>query len=700
MDNFTQTSDMDSATNLMGCAPGGNPPVISHQVPPDQSLREGMPNFYAVADVVHAKPMLPRSTRAVACQNELSSTCSIECQTDCLVFSPLLTMELIPLLSHQQAVRELRYFRALSKEVNSKVKYKGGSITRNKINDVLHQAVVPQLGADIDNITTNIATCHELINNFSRVAERLDAKSRQLSTTIDEVTAMVHDLREKRLQVTPSETQSSAPFGQSRDTDKVKLLEFDITNISSICDLSTLRDPSIPFIKFHNTPAPIQSATIDSFDTATDFTHDLGNRMVSYYGEHDYVYSGIVHKARDISINKPLAELYDHVKSLFPEVTINSALVQKYSGGGSYIPLHSDNEPSIVKESAIISVSLGSSRTMHFVDKGGNTVSRTRLNHGDIMVMSRRSQDQFRHHIPRNVGLDAGCRISITFRNILNPCHQTPAIQRPQFASTVTSIQQPHQPHSQSTITQSQPHPPPPIRRSRVPRIHQPDHSYRNTHPHGRLPMPKPLTLNSKILFVSDSIINRTVDQSKASLSTIFRLAEFLALDSAYLSQFHTVVISTGINDLSRYDETCDSLYQKLEHSLSKILEACSNTTFIFRGLLDTDIGWLTNELRHFNTMVFDFALRYNNLWYYDPIIVPAAQKSIERPRTGGLEADWTVRANGVHIKSLYARVLAADLLLHAKCLALRSHGSPHHSPPSVWPLRPFFRLRQARPIF
>lgn len=702
-----------AATNLLGCAPGGMSavidPMVRHTV---HTLPQGMPN--SEYDANHVTPLPPCAARTTAChcQTDPPSTCDIECQTDILTLSPLLCMELLPTLTHKQAVRELRYFKALSEDVKASIKFKGGAITRNLINDVLHQALVPELGADFDKITENIATCHELISNFARVAERLETKSRKLATTIDEVTELVHKMREKRHQVPLSDTRpSGTTVGDHRCVaDEVKLfkhcpnLEFDITGISSICDLSTLRDRSVPFIKLYNTPAPIQSATIDNFDAETDFTHDLGNRVVAYYGEHDYVYSGIVHRARDISLNAPLADLYKHVNAMFPDVTINSALVQKYSDGAAFIPLHSDNEPSIVKDSAIISVSLGTSRTMHFVDKSGNTVAHTQLNHGDITVMSRHSQDSFRHHIPATDSLDVGCRISITFRHIAKPPRQSMCmIQRLQMASSTTTSSQQQPRTSTSHTVQSttarhpQPPPAPSNTRVRVPPIHSPDSRSRNTHPLGKPHIPRPAAHGPKVLFVTDSILNRAVDKQKASRSTTFRLAEFLALETRELCQYHSVVISTGVNDLSRYDETSGTLFRKFAHDMTRILRGCGNTTFIFRGLLDTDIGWLNKDLRSFNTMVFDFALGHSNLWYYDTTIVPPAQQSILR-KQGGLEGDWTTNANGVHIKPHYARALAADLLLHAWCLAPRALGQRHRTPPSAWPLRPFFQRRRPTP--
>ena len=148
----------------------------------------------------------------------------------------------------------------------------------------------------------------------------------------------------------------------------------------------------------------------------TDFTHILPNRSASYYGEYPYTYGSITHKARPISDNIYLYKIANYLTVVLPEFNFNSGMVHKYENGDQFIPFHSDDEPDIMEDSLIVMVSLGATRFMCIQNKANDDVTNVELQHGDVLVMTKLSQDYYRHSIPQEFCDYA--RISVTFRFI------------------------------------------------------------------------------------------------------------------------------------------------------------------------------------------------------------------------------------------------------------------------------------------
>ena len=68
----------------------------------------------------------------------------------------------------------------------------------------------------------------------------------------------------------------------------------------------------------------------------------VGERSVLYFGEHDYAYSGKSHKAREFP--DCIAPLVTKINTQFPNKTVNSCLITKYTDGDQFCPSHSDDE--------------------------------------------------------------------------------------------------------------------------------------------------------------------------------------------------------------------------------------------------------------------------------------------------------------------------------------------------------------------
>lgn len=102
----------------------------------------------------------------------------------------------------------------------------------------------------------------------------------------------------------------------------------------------------------------------------------------------------------------------------------NIALVNWYEDGGQYIGRHADNEPQIVPNSPILSVSLGCARTFRIREKNTNDIVKDiEMPHGTVLIMGGEMQKHFLHEVPKVTGKKAkeiGKRINITFRQMRN----------------------------------------------------------------------------------------------------------------------------------------------------------------------------------------------------------------------------------------------------------------------------------------
>ena len=103
----------------------------------------------------------------------------------------------------------------------------------------------------------------------------------------------------------------------------------------------------------------------------------------------------------------------------------NSILVNYYPASSrlspedSFLAMHSDDENSVKADSKIITLSIGASRKVSFETKNQGEVKRVNLEapHNSVYVMTRQSQNWFRHGIPSPPpGVEMDERFSITFR--------------------------------------------------------------------------------------------------------------------------------------------------------------------------------------------------------------------------------------------------------------------------------------------
>jgi len=179
-------------------------------------------------------------------------------------------------------------------------------------------------------------------------------------------------------------------------------------------------------------------------DSDTKYTHNFSSRTVAYYGTYPYRYSGGFHEPTPFSENPYLAMVVENMKIHFPKLQFNSAMVTKYENGKQGIPPHSDNEECISSGSYICTVSLGETRTLEYrsISEASQISSRIQLVHGDILFMTRESQNLYQHSVPMDY--TKNMRISITLRQITCPSTNSstnPSINLTSFNCAETEFQ-------------------------------------------------------------------------------------------------------------------------------------------------------------------------------------------------------------------------------------------------------------------
>jgi hypothetical protein len=146
-------------------------------------------------------------------------------------------------------------------------------------------------------------------------------------------------------------------------------------------------------------------------------------RFAKLFGNLPYSYSNTKHSATKFSENLFVTDMFNYVTEKFPTFELNSCLINYYPDRKSYMPDHSDDELHIDPDSFIVTLSLGSERTLYFKHKRSKTViASVNLSEGMTMIFSKNSQDIYTHGIPPNYNThvinDYMPRISATFRKL------------------------------------------------------------------------------------------------------------------------------------------------------------------------------------------------------------------------------------------------------------------------------------------
>ena len=162
--------------------------------------------------------------------------------------------------------------------------------------------------------------------------------------------------------------------------------------------------------------SPFAKFSLELLTAELEFSHTFNNRKSVYFGDVPYQYRGAFHTPNKIKQDSYLSKLSSYINVILPNFSHNSVLINYYETGDDYIPPHSDSENCIEDNSEIVTVSLGATRTLQITSgENGSIVRQVQLQHGDVFVMSKSSQKDFRHEIlPQRLCTEP--RISITFR--------------------------------------------------------------------------------------------------------------------------------------------------------------------------------------------------------------------------------------------------------------------------------------------
>ena len=184
-----------------------------------------------------------------------------------------------------------------------------------------------------------------------------------------------------------------------------------------------------------------------------------------------------------------------------------------------------------------------------------------------------------------------------------------------------------------------------------------------------------------EVLILTDSILNifdpkkyvprDQTSQMNITKRNLFKLHE---IDVNDFDKYDTVIISSGINDLTKYNYTPDSLYQFVSRVLSRVNP---NTKIIFRGLTPTRFDIINQMIYRFNNLMFEFCLELEkNTFYYDPHKFENRHDFLYK------------HGNGIHISNQVAVFMTMNILNHAQCMFTRNRSF------EPWPLRASLQAR------
>ena len=141
-------------------------------------------------------------------------------------------------------------------------------------------------------------------------------------------------------------------------------------------------------------------------------------RKVAWYGNlpFEYTYSNV--KKQAIAWNEILLELKTMVEDK-TGCSFNSCLLNLYHSGEEGMAWHSDDEPELLENGAIASLSLGAERTFEFKHKKDQSKVKVLLEHGSVLLMKYPTQKHWLHQLTKTKKSSTP-RINLTFRTIKN----------------------------------------------------------------------------------------------------------------------------------------------------------------------------------------------------------------------------------------------------------------------------------------
>ena len=152
-----------------------------------------------------------------------------------------------------------------------------------------------------------------------------------------------------------------------------------------------------------------------------------------------------------------------------------------------------------------------------------------------------------------------------------------------------------------------------------------------------------------------------------------------------YTSQ---VIISCGLNDLSRYQRTPEVLADLVVHRLEQCLAKHPKTDFIFTAIVHTKFDWLNKAIDKFNSIMFDLSVNHKNFTVFDSHAVLLHNRISDR-----VENVIDPRGNGCHLTLAAKKLITNQLVRAVELVATTKRGArlPPHFRGWFWPLRDEF---------
>ena len=142
--------------------------------------------------------------------------------------------------------------------------------------------------------------------------------------------------------------------------------------------------------------------------------HIITKRKVAWYGDCDYLYTYSNATKQALTWTKELLDLRQIVQQI-TKARFNSCLLNLYHSGNEGLGWHSDDEPSIEKNTPIASLSFGAARKFSFKHKQTKQMISIVLEHGSLLVMKDTTQANWLHSLPKSNKITQA-RINLTFR--------------------------------------------------------------------------------------------------------------------------------------------------------------------------------------------------------------------------------------------------------------------------------------------
>ncbi len=142
--------------------------------------------------------------------------------------------------------------------------------------------------------------------------------------------------------------------------------------------------------------------------------HIITKRKTAWYADSNYLYtySNITRQA--LIWTDELLKL-KHISEEITKARFNSCLLNLYHDGDEGMGWHSDDEKSILKDSAIASFSFGAERKFSFKHKQTKETISIILENGSLLVMKDTTQTNWLHYLPKSKKIKSP-RINLTFR--------------------------------------------------------------------------------------------------------------------------------------------------------------------------------------------------------------------------------------------------------------------------------------------